>query len=106
MVIIFLYFLELFIRPQDWVSFFLGWPTHWLIVLPGFIYALFRQSNRFERFVLPQNGLIIGFLLIIFISTSINVGAGEGWSQFNLNANRALIFFAVIFMAAHCWEWG
>jgi O-antigen ligase len=98
MVIIFLYFLELFIRPQDWVSFFLGWPTHWLIVLPGFIYALFRQSNRFERFILPQNGLIIGFLLIIFISTSINVGAGEGWSQFNLNANRALIFFFIILL--------
>lgn len=98
MVFVYLYLIQLIIRPQDFLPIFLGWPTAFLTIIPGIIYGiLFRQKgSRITGF--PHFYLFVGFLLVIFISTTLNVRIGEAVDQVEIFLKRIMAFFMLVML--------
>jgi O-antigen ligase len=93
MIFVYLYLIELLIRPQDWVPAILGWPTHWLIVLPGLIYGLTKSNNRKLLIKNPESILLALYVLFIFISTYINVGYEDAHFEFTKYLKVGSIYY-------------
>ena len=95
MVIIYLYFIELLIRPQDWYPLMLEWPTHWMIVIPGFVLAMLTSTNKSSILKAPESKLLIAYTLYILVSTYVNEGYWEARIQFTKGLKVASIFYLV-----------
>jgi O-antigen ligase len=70
-----------------------GWPTHWLIVLPAFAFGWLRSSNRATLFKSPESKLLIAYICFIFITTFINEGYLTGREMFMKTLKVGSIFF-------------
>ncbi len=92
---IYLYLIALYIRPQDWVPFFLGWPTAYLIIPFGMAIAISQYTGERERFRIPQNWLMPVYLVIIFLSTLLATDAGSAFEQLELFIKRVIVFFMI-----------
>lgn len=98
MLFIHLYLIQLLIRPQDFSPLFLGLPTAWLIVFPGFIVGALKNFSFISSNRLPQCYMLIAFLGLIFVTTFWNVGVSEALDQANLFLKRIVAFFMIIML--------
>lgn len=98
MLVIYLYLIALYVRPQDWVPAVLGWPTAYIIMPIGMLIGASHYFGDPKRFALPQNRLIPLYLLTIFVSTWLAVGIGGAGEQLELFLKRAVVFFMIAWM--------
>ena len=97
MVLIILYFVAALIRPQDWVPGLMGLPTV-LLLLP---ILLFRSVENCLKgpagsYSLPQNGILILYILTVFLSTSINGDFSSGVTATIASTKTVVLFFIVV----------
>lgn len=94
-----LYFFIVFliIRPQDWYPFLLGLPTANIVIPIGLIlgYLNIKKNDR-VHYVTPVNTLLIMYLAVILLSTTINVGVSTGVDEFIKFFKRYLVFLLVL----------
>lgn len=99
MFLFFLYLINLYIRPQDWLSLVYAWPVDYLIIIPallvGFMTAL-SESHKLVR--LPQYILIIALLVVIFLSNAVHGNFEFGIAEFTLFYKKACIFLMTILL--------
>ena len=58
MLLLFLYLINLYIRPQDWAPLFYAWPVDYIIIIPALLAGLVMQSAENKKTVKnPQYGL-------------------------------------------------
>ena len=93
MSLVYLYLVELLIRPQDWFSLTLGWPTHWLLVIPGFLLGILNSSNRASLFKSPESKLLAMYIGFVFVTTLVNVGYWHARTEFLSILKVGAIFY-------------
>lgn len=99
MIFLLLYLINLYIRPQDWVEMFYAWPVDYLIIIPALIVAfLSSTADKHKLSKIPQYTLLIGLLVIIFLSNAINGEIVFGWGEFILFLKKVCIFIMVLLM--------
>lgn len=98
MILIFLYMVALYVRPQDWVPAFLNLPTATIIIPIAMVGATANYLRAREQFQLPQNRLLPLYLLVIFLSTFIETGVTNGFDQFEIFLKRIVVFFMVAWL--------
>lgn len=94
--LIYLYLVTLYVRPQDWIPVFLDLPTAFMIIPLSLTLGFMAYRDEPEKFRLPQDKLILLYLLIIFVSTYFNTDSEHALEQLELFAKRAAVFFMVI----------
>ncbi len=94
--LIYLYLIALYVRPQDWVPAFLDLPTAYLIIPLGLALGFVAYRREPEKFQLPQNRIILLYLLVIFASTFVNTDFSHAQEQLEMFAKRVAVFFMVI----------
>ena len=92
---IYLYLIALYVRPQDWVPFFLNWPTAYILVPLGMVVATVSYTKEREAFQLPQNWLLPLYLAIIFLSTWLATDNATAFGQFEMFLKRIAVFFMI-----------
>jgi len=88
----------LYIRPQDWVPFFMGWPTAYIVIPLGLAVGYANYSKEKQAFQVPQNKILLFYLLVIFVSTYLAVGLEEANEQFVIFLKRIVVFYMVIWL--------
>lgn len=78
------------------MPFFYGWPTALLIMPAALLVGYLNYSKNQASFKLPQSKLVVLYLLVIFLSTFINVGWWSAQEQFITFLQRVLVFFMII----------
>lgn len=95
MLFVYLYLIQLIIRPQDFSEPFLGLPTAWLIIVPGFILGALKNFSNIAENRAPHYKLLLAFLMVIIFSTAMNAGSSDAISQANIFLNRIIAFFMI-----------
>ncbi len=99
MLLVIIYLVNLYIRPQDWMPFFYGWPVDYLIIIPALIYAFIKKSGDKKKLVnIPQYKLLGVLLIIIFLSNAVHGEFELGASEFTLFFKKICIFIMVLFL--------
>ncbi len=91
-VVITAYFITFYIRPQDWVPFFLGLPVNDVIVGGGLLAGLVSLQSSGRKINLPQNYLIVVVLMIIFLSNAVHGDIVLAFEVFMTYLKRACVF--------------
>lgn len=98
MILLYLYLINLYVRPQDWIPFFLNWPVDYMLIIPALIIGLvLKQSETKQN--LPKDLLgkyLIFFLVIVFVSNLVNLNISIGFEQFTLFLKKTCIFYMFI----------
>jgi len=96
-LLLFLYLINLYIRPQDWAPLFYAWPVDYIIIIPALLAGLVMQSAENKKTVKnPQYGLLIALLLIIFASNAVHGNIVFGFDQFIKFSKKACIFIMIL----------
>lgn len=90
------YLITLYIRPQDWVPFFLNLPINDVIVGGTLLGGLFVSLSSNRKIYLPQHSFIIALLIIIFLSNAVHERIGFGFEIFVVFLKRAGVFLMFI----------
>ncbi|MHB1142291.1 MAG: O-antigen ligase family protein [Sulfuricaulis sp.] len=96
MILVYLYMVTIYIRPQDWVPGLIGLPTAFIIIPLGFALGFINYRREPEKFQMPQNWIMPLYLLVIFISTFVNSDFIQARDQLILFFQRVLVFFMVV----------
>ncbi len=97
-IIIFLYLVSLYVRPQDWVPSLMGMPTNDILIPLGLVIGFMNYSQNPSEFQIPQIKLLVFYLVVIFLSTFISVDAGTAIEQFIIFLKRVLVFIMVVWL--------
>lgn len=97
-IIIFLYLVSLYVRPQDWVPSLMGMPTNDILIPLGLVIGFMNYSQNPSEFQIPQIKLLFFYLVVIFLSTFISVDAGTAIEQFIIFLKRVLVFIMVVWL--------
>ena len=98
MIPVFLYLVALYIRPQDWVPGLINLPTAFMFIPLGLALGLSNRLREPEKFITPQNWLMLIYLAIIFISTLVNVDFISAFDQLTMFAKRVAVFYMIIWL--------
>ena len=93
MIGIYAYLVALFIRPQDFMPFMLGFPVVDYIAGFTLLIAFMRLIQQKRSIAAPQNYFIILFLLVVFLSNIVNNNLNTAIEQFIVSLKRVAIFF-------------
>lgn len=97
---IFFYLVILYIRPQDWMAGFVGLPLMDLAaclgLMVGLLTVLSRRQNR--SLALPQNWLLVAFLLLTVVSNLAHGQVAEATSQFMIYLKRLTPFVILLLL--------
>jgi len=96
-LIVLLYMVSLYIRPQDWVPFFLDWPTNDILIPIGLVTGYMAYARDRQNFRIPQLKLFVFYLIIIFVSTLLATDGSSAMEQLILFTKRVLVFIMVLF---------
>lgn len=100
MILLYLYLINLYIRPQDWIPFFIGWPVDYLVIIPALICAFIAKSRDNKKLVdIPQYKLLLALLAVIFLSNAIHGEFNRGIAEFTLFFKKICIFIMVLLIA-------
>lgn len=100
MLLLLLYLINLYIRPQDWMKVFYAWPVDYLIIIPALIYGIIiMQSEKKPLVSIPQNKLLIALLIIIFLSNAVHGNFTFGIDEFVLFLKKVCVFIIVLLTA-------
>lgn len=97
MILFFIYLINLYIRPQDWVPYFLKWPVDYIVIIPTLLIGYFT-SYREKRLEIPQHRLLFGFLICIFLSNVVHGDFAFGWQETVLFLKKVCIFYVFFFI--------
>lgn len=95
MIFVYLYMIALYVRPQDWVPMFLGLPTAYIIIPLGMAMGAANYLRDTKQYQLPQNRLLLFYLLIIFVSTWLATDGSTALEQFETFLKRIVVFFMI-----------
>lgn len=100
MILLYIYLINLYIRPQDWMPMFYGWPVDYLIMIPALILGALVSSNKGKELVkIPQYKLFFLLLAIVFLSNAMNGYAGNGVTEFIIFFKKTCIFVIILLLA-------
>ena len=96
MIFVYLYIIAMYIRPQDWVPGFIGFPTAFVIIPLGVLFGVYQRMQSPKAYQMPQNYLFAFYLAITFLSTMINVDMSSAihWTVEFLK--RTMLFFMIV----------
>jgi putative inorganic carbon (hco3(-)) transporter len=97
-VLLYLYLVAMFIRPQDWVPGAIGLPTAGILIPLGIAIGLMNISKDFERYRVPQNLLMVIYIVIIFISTLSSAGIDSASTETITFLQRISVYFMTIWL--------
>lgn len=92
LILLFVYLINLYIRPQDWVPYFRGWPVDYIIIIPILLIGYF-VSYKEKKIQIPQHHLLLGFLACVFLSNAIHGDLAFGWQELVLFVKKACVFY-------------
>lgn len=98
MLFLYLYLIELLIRPQDFWGPFKGLPTHWLIVLPAILVGVASSKNRDKIFSLPESKFLLLYTLSVFIGLLIKVNSAVAIEETIYIVKIVTIFYVVVLL--------
>jgi len=96
MIFIYLYLIFLYIRPQDWVPAFYGFPTAMTVIPMGLLAGFLRKQQNPDLYILPQTTLVPYYLIMILVGTTIAAGFATALSEFIEFLLRGMVFFMVV----------
>lgn len=95
---IFAYLTEVYIRPQDWVSFLYAFPMVNVIASVTIAIALFALYENRDALRLPHMYVLLIYLVLILTSNIFTGHSDEAFDIFLLFVKRAATFFMLIFI--------
>lgn len=95
-LVVLIYVVALYVRPQDWVPGLVGLPTAIILTPLGLVASLPDYLRDRERFRTPQNKLLAAYLAVIFLSTLVAVDPSTAIGQLWLFTKRAMLFVMVV----------
>lgn len=99
MIFLYLYLINLYIRPQDWLPFLYAWPVDYLVLIPALIFGFILQASEDKPLVKnPQYGLLFLLLVIIFLSNAVHGNFSFGIDQFIKFFKKMCIFVVALLM--------
>lgn len=99
MLFIVLYLLNLYIRLQDWMPFFYGWPVDYLVMIPALFFSFMIHFQNKDKLVrIPQYRLLAALLIVIFLSNIVNGHTYFGLLQFIRFGKFVCIFIIVLLL--------
>lgn len=90
---IFSYLIAIFIRPQDFLPFMLGFPIVDAIAGLTLLIGIIGLIGQKRTISFPQNYFVVLFLLVVFLSNIVNNKSEAGIEQFIFYLKRSAIFF-------------
>jgi len=90
------YMITLYIRPQDWVPFFLNEPVNDVIIGGTLLAVMPKWISEHRRLYLPHYVFLIIFLALVFFSNAINGLVYAGFEVFVDYVKRAMVFLMFI----------
>ena len=93
---LFLFLVTLYVRPQDWVPGFIGFPTAFVLIPLGLAIGVLNRLREPESFRTPQTWLLPVYLVIMYVATLASVGVGPAFEQFDIFLRRILVFYMVV----------
>ena len=100
MIFLYAYIIIIFIRPQDWVSFFYNWPMAAIILPLGIISGLAANSNKSDSSIsLVPVAIMNCYLVVIFISvvsTRYAYGFSSIMPELTMWLQRGCLFFMTV----------
>lgn len=91
-----LFIVTLYVRPQDWVPGFIGFPTAFILIPLGMAVGGVNLMREPEKFRTPQAWLLPVYLVIMYVATFASAGGGPAFEQFDIFMRRMLVFYMVI----------
>jgi len=98
MVLVVAYMVFLLIRPQDWVPGMIGLPTATLILPLALLVGAMGAASQPGKFRVPQSRLLLAYLVVTFVSTTMATGFGMGFGFTVDFAKRISVFFMMIWV--------
>ena len=77
LVPLFLFLITLYVRPQDWVPGFIGFPTALILIPLCLMVGGVNLMKEPEKFRTPQAWLLPVYLAIMYLATLANVDIGR-----------------------------
>jgi len=96
MIIIYLYMITMFIRPQDWVPGMTGLSTALILIPIGLMLGFNNYIKNPDIYKTPINKIIPVYLLVILLSTFINTDSSYASEQTIEWLKRSMLFYMVI----------
>lgn len=94
---VFAYIIQMYIRPQDWVSWMYGFPVVVLIYVIFLPAAIFEMQKQKRPILLPQVYLLLCYLAMTFLSNVFTGNGSDATGQLVLYLKRSAIFFLLLF---------
>jgi len=96
MIFIYLYLIFLYIRPQDWVPAFYGFPTAMTVIPMGLLAGFLRKQQNPDLYDIPQAKLVPYYLIMILVGTTIAADFASALSEFIEFLLRGMVFFMIL----------
>jgi putative inorganic carbon (hco3(-)) transporter len=94
MILLYIYLINLYIRPQDWVPLFLGWPVDFIIIIPTLIIGIIKnQQDKSWSPPFPQHHFLAAFLVCVFLSNLVHFNIASGWEELILFFKKICVFY-------------
>lgn len=91
---IIIYLFDLYIRPQDWISFMKDIPVDYIIMPLTIFWGLMSMKENHNRLIsLPQYMFLFFFLMSVILSNVIHGNYNAAYDQFIFFLKKILIFF-------------
>ncbi|MBI4845997.1 MAG: O-antigen ligase family protein [Candidatus Omnitrophica bacterium] len=98
MLIVYLYFIAIFIRPQDWVKVFFACPIVDILIGIGLVAVFLSLGDGKIKVKFPALFFIIGYLIVIFLSNFAQGNFPAAVEFFLFHLKRAASFLVLIFL--------
>jgi O-antigen ligase len=95
---VYIFMVTLLIRPQDWVPGIVDLPTGIILIPLGVCIGLPNALFKAKQYQIPQNVLLVAYLIITFVSTLVSTDFGEATDHAIIYFKRILIFFITIWL--------
>lgn len=95
-----IYLITFYIRPQDWVPFFMGWPVDYIIIIPTILAGLFNRMTQRDiekKFIFTPVHLCVAiYLLIIPMSNIVNGNSHLVMDSFIMFFKKITVFIMFV----------
>lgn len=99
--ILWLFFITLYVRPQDWVPGIVGFPTHFVLVPIGLIVGFSSHPNPAKALKTPHVRLLIVYLVLIFLCTLVNTDGSTAFEEFMIFFKRGMVFLLMLMLVSN-----
>ena len=98
-VLLFVYLITLYLRPQDWVPFMLNWPVDWIVFTLLLCGSIFQLDGWQRLLRLPLLYVLIAWLGVIVLSNLAQGGHGIWYARHALVPyGKSAVIFVCLFL--------